>query len=270
MRADPGTRARVADVFRRCNAERRAALIAYLVAGDPSLDETPALLAAAAAGGADIIELGIPYSDPLADGPTIQAAAKRALDGGANFDRVLELMGRAREVLTRVPILAFSYYNPIFVRGVERSAADLAKAGFAGAILPDLPPEEAGPFVAAAQGAELSVAFLVAPTTPPERLPRVAALCTDFVYVVSRMGVTGAQTSPGEAAALIARVRSVTDKPLAIGFGIATVEQVATAAAVAEGVIVGSALLDRLQAASDKPRAAREFLAPLAAACKKT
>lgn len=257
----------VASVFERCAAENRAALIAYLMAGDPSLADMPGLLEAAAAGGADIIELGIPYSDPLADGPTIQAAAQRSLRAGTTFDGVLAMIGTLDRNRVAVPIIAFTYFNPVFVRGVERTARGLAAAGFAGTIIPDLPPEEAGGTADAFASNGVDLTFLVAPTTPSERIPMIAERSSGFVYVVSRMGVTGAgQTLDGSVAALVERLRPLTDKPLAVGFGVSTPEHARAIAAYADGVIVGSALIDRLSSAADKPAAVRELCAALALA----
>lgn len=265
MNANP-----IASVFERCAAENRAALIAYLMAGDPSLADTPALIEAAAAGGADIIELGIPYSDPLADGPTIQAAAQRSLRAGTTFDGALAMIAKLDRKRIAAPLIAFTYFNPVFVRGVERTAQGLSASGFAGAIIPDLPPEEAGGVadIFSASGAPLTL--LVAPTTPPERIPMIAERSSGFVYVVSRMGVTGAgQTLDGSVAELVARLRPLTNKPLAVGFGVSTPEHARAIAAYADGVIVGSALIDRVSGAEDKPAAARELCAMLAMASRR-
>jgi tryptophan synthase alpha chain len=258
----------IAHVFERCARERRAALIAYLMAGFPSMKQTPGLIRAALAGGADIIELGIPYSDPLADGPSIQAAAQRALNGGASFDAMLDCVESLNAGRLGAPLLAFSYYNPLYVRGLERCAQDLAAAGFAGAIVPDLPPEEAQPLLSAFEPRGLSVTFLVAPTTPPERARTVAAQCTDFVYVVSRMGVTGADRAIGAGVReLVERLRALTAKPLAVGFGVSSPEQVATVAAVADGVVVGSALVDCIARSPHPARNLQSLCASLRAAC---
>ncbi|HET9343068.1 MAG TPA: tryptophan synthase subunit alpha [Candidatus Eremiobacteraceae bacterium] len=260
----------IASVFERCAAENRAALIAYLMAGDPSLADTPGLIEAVAAGGADIIELGIPYSDPLADGPTIQAAAQRSLRAGTTFDGVLAMIAKLNRNRIAAPLVAFTYFNPVFVRGVERTARGLSASGFAGAIIPDLPPEEAvgTADIFAASGVPLT--FLVAPTTPSERIPMIAERSSGFVYVVSRMGVTGAgQTLDGSVADLVERLRPLTDKPLAVGFGVSTPDHARAIAAYADGVIVGSALIDCISSADDKPCAARELCAMLAMASRR-
>lgn len=261
----------VAGVFARCRAERRAALIPYLMAGDPTLRATPALLAAACKGGADIIELGIPYSDPLADGPTIQAAAQRSLQAGTTFDDVLAMVANLDRSRVDIPIIAFTYYNPIFVRGLDKTAGDLARVGFASAIVPDLPPEEADLAIAAFARAGIGLTFLVAPTTPIDRVRSIAARSSDFVYVVSRMGVTGATATMSETAEqIVRRLRPIVDKPLAVGFGVSTPEQAAAVARFADGVIVGSALIDRASAAADgqKETAVHDFCMSLATAVR--
>jgi tryptophan synthase alpha chain len=232
----------VEDVFARCRRQRRPAFIAFLTAGFPTLALTPELVRAASEGGADLIELGFPYSDPLADGPIIQASSQRALDNGADFDVVLALASRCS---VTAPLIAFTYYNPLYARGMQRAADDLREAGFAGAIVPDLPPEESRPLAEAFEARNLSLSFLVAPTTPPRRAAAIAAACTGFVYVAGRMGVTG--THLGVDRSLPTRLnelRKATDKPLAVGFGVSSPEDVRTIAQVADGVVVGSALVE--------------------------
>ena len=256
----------VGAIFERCKSEGRAALLAFLTAGYPSLALTPALVRAACEGGADIIELGFPYSDPLADGPTIQASSQRALEGGATYEAVLEM---ASGLNVPAPLLAFTYYNPLCARGLERAAAELAGAGFAGAIVPDLPPEEAQPLEEAVRRHGLSLTFLIAPTTPTERARTIAARSADFVYVVSRMGVTGTHAGIGGALAeTIAALRMVTEKPLAVGFGIAGADDARAVARVADGVVVGSALV-RAASDSDPVAAVRQLCTVLSAACSK-
>lgn len=258
----------IASVFERCAAENRAALIAYLMAGDPSLADTPALIEAASAGGADIIELGIPYSDPLADGPTIQAAAQRSLRAGTTFDGVLAMVAKLDRKRVLAPLIAFTYFNPVFVRGVERTARELSAAGFAGAIVPDLAPEEAGGAADTFSANGVPLTFLVAPSTPIERIPMIAQRSSGFVYVVSRMGVTGAgETLDASVAALVGRLRPLTDKPLAVGFGVSTPEHAKAIAACADGVVVGSALIDAMGIATgNQADAARAFCAALGSA----
>ena len=252
--------------FERCRAQRRVALIPYLMAGDPALDRTPAFLAAACAGGADIIEIGIPYSDPLADGPTIQAAAQRSLAAGATFDGVLDMARSLDRAAVPAPLIAFTYYNPVFVRGLEKTARDLAAAGFDAAIIPDLPPDEAHDARRAFAAAGVGIVFLVAPTTPLDRVRDIARRSDGFVYVVSRMGVTGAGRAIGESVrTLVERLRPLVDKPLAVGFGVSMPEHAAAIARYADGVIVGSALIDAI-AARPEPSTVETFCRSLAAA----
>jgi tryptophan synthase alpha chain len=256
----------VGAVFEHCKAEGRAALLAFFTAGHPSLEVTPALVRAACEGGADIIELGFPYSDPLADGPVIQASSQQALEGGATFGAVLEM---ASHLGARAPLLAFTYYNPLVVRGLERAAHELAEAGFAGAIIPDLPPEEAQPLATALKQCGLSLTLLVAPTTPLERARSIAARSDDFVYVVSRMGVTGTHAGIGDALELaIAALRTVTAKPLAVGFGVASTADARAVASFADGVVVGSALVGAASS-PDPVSAVGQLCAALSAACQK-
>ena len=253
-------------VFERAKTQGRAALIAFLTAGFPSLDTTRELVDAACDGGADIIELGFPYSDPLADGPAIQASSQRALEAGATFDAVLDAAARVK---VRQPLIAFTYYNPLFARGLMRAAADLAGAGFSGAIVPDLPPEESAPLEASFRAHELFLSFLVSPTTPLARAKEIAARSRGFVYVVSRTGVTGVHAGIGSGLdTTIEALRTVTQRPLAVGFGIATPAQAHAVARRADGVIVGSALVQ----ASGKPQpaeAVRALCASLSSACVK-
>jgi tryptophan synthase alpha chain len=263
--------ASVAEAFARRRLHGESAFIPYLVAGDPMLDAMPSLLEAACAGGADIIEIGLPYSDPLADGPTIAAAADRALRGGATFDAVLEAIQSFDRGIVTAPLVAFTYFNPLLVRGIDRSARDLAAAGFAGVIVPDLPPEESALVRERFNAAGLSMTYLIAPTTPASRFATIAACCSDFIYVVSRVGVTGAAAAPSENTEnIVGQVRKVTDKPVAVGFGIATPEQAAAVARFADGVVVGSALVDRVAAAKpgEEAAAVRDCCSSLTAAMR--
>ncbi|HTW84939.1 MAG TPA: tryptophan synthase subunit alpha [Candidatus Sulfotelmatobacter sp.] len=232
-------------VFARARAERRAALIPYVVAGDPDRETTLAVLEALTAAGADLIELGIPYGDPLADGPTIAAAGQRALDGGTRMADVLALATRARE-RGCAPIVFFTYVNPVDRYGPERFARDAAATGAVGAIVPDVSLEELDAFAPPLRAAGLAIPLLVAPTTPPARAERIAAASSGFVYLVSRLGVTGARREPdtGWLAGALARLRGVTSLPLAVGFGISTPAHAAAVGALADGVIVGSGLID--------------------------
>ena len=232
-------------VFARARAERRAALIAYVVAGDPDRETTLAVLDALTQAGVDLIELGIPYGDPLADGPTVAAAGQRALAGGIKFADSLEIAARAH-ARGAAPILFFTYLNPIDRFGAERFAHEAQQARAVGAIVPDVPLEELDAFAPPLRSAGLAIPLLVAPTTPPARAARIAAASGGFVYLVSRLGVTGVRREPDVAwaAGTIERLRPATELPLAVGFGISTAAHVAAIGALADGVIVGSALID--------------------------
>jgi tryptophan synthase alpha chain len=233
------------EAFARARAQRRAALIAYLVAGDPDTETTLAVIDALTAAGVDLIELGIPYGDPLADGPTIAAAGQRALVGGMRFGDSLAIAAQAH-ARGAAPLLFFTYVNPVDRFGAERFAHEARAAGAVGAIVPDVPLEELDAFAPPLRAAGLAIPLLIAPTTPQARAERIAAASTGFVYLVSRLGVTGARREPDVAwaADAIARLRPATPLPLAVGFGISTAAHVAAVGAVADGVIVGSALID--------------------------
>ncbi len=258
--------ARISGAFAKARAAGRGALIPYLCAGDPNRATSQVMLGAMGAAGADIIELGIPYGDPLADGPTIAAAAQRALDGGTTIDDALALATQAQRH-GAPPILMFTYFNPVLQFGIERFAQTLAEAAICGAIVPDMPLEESGPIRAAFRARGLAFPLLVAPTTPPERAARIVAASDGFTYVVSRLGVTSAAKEPdfGWIASRVAALRRVSDAPLAIGFGISTSEHVARACAVADGAIVGSALIDAYATAhgADAVERARAYICEL-------
>ncbi|TAM76400.1 tryptophan synthase subunit alpha [bacterium] len=259
------------DIFARARREGRPALIPYVMAGDPDPETTVAVVLALAEAGADAVELGIPYTDPLADGPTIQAAGQRALAGGATFEGVLALFDRLRAV-GGPPLIAFGYANPIERYGHARFAQRLAAAGALGAIVPDLPYEECAGLRGELRARGLGLTQLVAPTTSDERAARIAAASDGFLYVVSRMGVTGAGgIDPAPVIDQVRRLRRLTELPLAVGFGISKAEHVEAIGHVADGVIVGSALIDALggrrgEAASN---GARTFIASLKIASHK-
>jgi tryptophan synthase alpha chain len=238
---------RIRERFARRRAEGRPAFVAFLTAGDPSLDRTVEAASELEAAGADVLELGVPFSDPLADGPVIQRASERALARGVTLARVLEAVRCIRE-RSALPLLLFSYYNPLLQHGLERLACEAKEAGVDGALVTDLPPEEAGEWIAAARASDLDTVFLASPTSPPERLRSVAEASRGFVYAISRTGVTGERRSLSEdARPLVERLRALTDVPVALGFGLSTPEQVKEAAAVADGVVVGSALVRFLE-----------------------
>ena len=226
-------------------AAGRAAFIPYVMAGDPDLETTSSILEALRDAGTALVELGIPYGDPLADGPTIAAAGQRALARGTRIGDVFELVRRAR-ASGSPPIVLFTYLNPVLQYGIERFAADAQRSGAAGVIVPDAALEETAELRAVFARHELDTPLLIAPSTSPERAARIAAASTGFVYVVSRLGVTGAnqQRSFSSVRAQVAMLRGVTDKPLAVGFGVSSAAHVREIAAIADGVIVGSALID--------------------------
>jgi tryptophan synthase alpha chain len=238
---------RISQRFARRRAEGRPAFIAYLTAGDPSLDRTVGAAVELDGAGADVLELGVPFSDPLADGPVIQRASERALARGVTLPRVLETVRRIRE-RSAMPLLLFSYYNPLLQHGLERLAREAKAAGVDGVLVTDLPPEEAGEWVAVARAADIDTVFLASPTSPPERLKRVAEASRGFVYAISRTGVTGErQALSGDARPLVERLRGLTHVPVALGFGLSTPGQVREAGGVADGVVVGSALVRFLE-----------------------
>lgn len=238
---------RIGRRFERLKREGKKAFVAFLTAGDPSLDRTVAAAAELFEAGVDVLELGVPFSDPLADGPVIQRSSERALKRGTTLPTVLEAVRRIRRK-SELPLLIFSYYNPLLRHGLARLAADAREAGVDGVLVTDLPPEEAGPWLEAARPAALDTVFLAAPTSPDDRLHRVAEASRGFVYAVSRTGVTGERQSlSDDARPLVERLRARTAVPVALGFGISTPEQVGQAAAVADGVVVGSALVRFLE-----------------------
>ena len=234
---------RIERLFQRLKDQQRAALIAFLMGGDPSLERTPAIVAALERGGVDLIELGVPFSDPIADGPVIQAGGARALKAGANLRKVLEIAREIRKT-SEIPLLLFTYLNPALRYGFENLGRDAKAAGIDGCLLTDLSVEEAAPYVESMRKAGLDTVFLAAPTSTPERLRLVARYSTGFIYLVSRTGVTGERTALADTLQpLIASMRAVTKLPLAAGFGISTPEQAAAVARMADGVVVGSALV---------------------------
>jgi len=244
---------RIGRMFAGLQREGRKGLIAYLTAGDPAPERTPALVAALVRGGVDLIELGVPFSDPIADGPVIQAAGERALKAGTTLARVLEI---AREIRrsSQVPLLLFTYLNPVMRYGLERLAADAAAAGVDGCLLTDASVEEAHEYIGAMHRHGLDTVFLAAPTSTERRLRLVAQYSTGFVYLVSRTGVTGERTSlSSQAAPLIRAVRAVTDLPLAVGFGISRPEHVAELGRQVEAVVVGSAIVRMIERNADNP-----------------
>jgi tryptophan synthase alpha chain len=236
--------ARIQEAFAGSRARGRAAFIAYLCAGDPDFDTSLAASLAVAASGADILELGVPFSDPLADGLTNQLAAQRALESGMTSARVLELVGRIRQS-SQIPIVFYTYYNLVYSNGVDAYVRGARAAGVDGLLILDLPPEESGESERACRAHGMDTVCIVAPTTPDSRLPRIAASASGFIYYVSREGVTGVRDQvAGGIPEAVARIRAHTGLPVAVGFGISTRAQVAQVAAQADGVVVGSALVN--------------------------
>ena len=250
----------IAEAFAQAKAEGRVALIPYVMAGYPDVETSEALAVALGKAGADVLELGVPFSDPLADGATIQVASQHALNGGMTPSGALEL---AERVTAKVgtPVVLMGYYNPIFSYGIERYCARAAQAGVAGLIVPDLPPEEAETLRSAAAEHGIELIFLVTPTSTEQRIQQVAEMAGKtaggFVYCVSLSGVTGARDRlPEHLAAFIGRVRNATKLPLAVGFGVSRPEHVAEIGQIADGAVVASALINVVDGAASEDRVA--------------
>ncbi len=259
------------EVFFKCSQEGRAAFIPFIMAGDPNLEATAACLEALAAGGADIVELGVPFSDPIADGPVNQRAAVRALEAGTKLSGILQLVARHRDRLG-VPIILYTYFNLLHARGVERFAEQAAASGVDGVLCVDLPPEEGErDFIPALREQGVDAVFLLSPTSTRDRISKVAASSTGFVYYVSRTGVTGERTTlPDDLVRDVKRLRRRLNQPLAVGFGISTPQQVAAVGEIADGVVVGSALVRLIEENGGSPDLAllledrvRDLSAPL-------
>lgn len=249
---------RIADRFARLRQDGRSALVTYLQAYDPDPATSLAILRGLPGAGADVIELGMPFTDPMADGPSIQKAALRALKAGATLSRVLAMVRDLRKQDATTPVVLMGYYNPILAYGVARFCTDAAASGVDGLIVVDVPPEEADEIEPHAKEQGLDLIRLVAPTTDDARLPRVLAATSGFVYYVSITGITGTRSATAEdLAAAIPRIRAHTALPVCIGFGIRTPAQAATAARIADGAVVGTALVDTLGASLDEQGRAR-------------
>lgn len=251
---------RIGKRFAKLRAEGRAGLVTFTTAGDPDLETSAAILKGLPAAGADLIELGVPFSDPMADGPAIQASSLRAIKAGMTLTKVLAMVSDFRKGDDETPVILMGYYNPIYIYGVERFLADALKAGVDGLIVVDLPPEEEGELCLPALDAGINFIYLTAPTTDDKRLPRVVEHASGFVYFVSITGITGTKSAKAaDVAEHVRRIKNHTDLPVAVGFGIRTPEQAAEIATVADAVVVGSALVDRVTANLDdsaKPTAA--------------
>lgn len=258
---------RLAARFAQLRARGERALLPFLTAGDPSLEATPELVLAAAAAGADAIEIGVPFSDPIAEGPVIQRASERALRAGANLRRVLQLVAQLRPQI-EAPLLLMGYANPFYAMGAEAFAAEASKAGVDGVICPDLPPEEGADFYAALAGRGVDGVLMAGPTTTPERLAQLSRQTRGFLYYVSLTGVTGARSrlAPGLEAGVRAARQSAAI-PVCVGFGVSTPAQAGEIARYADGVVVGSALVSRIEEAANRGAAA-EAVANFVAALK--
>ncbi len=256
---------RLAQAIAAARAKGRAAFIPYITAGDPNLEATADFVESLAKAGADIVELGVPFSDPIADGPVNQKAAERALASGTSLDNIFTTVERLRRRGAAIPIVLFTYFNPIHSMGLENFARRARSAGVDGVLVVDLPPEEAGPHIEAARAADLETVFLASPTTSVCRLSLINDASSGFVYYVSRLGVTGERPELSKTLAQeIARVRRHVTVPLAVGFGISTPEQAASVGGLADAVVVGSALVRLI--AENPPEIARELLGRRAAA----
>jgi tryptophan synthase alpha chain len=238
---------RIARRFASLRQERRAGLVTYLTAGDPDLDTSAKLFAGLAAAGADLIEIGMPFSDPMADGPAIQEAGQRALKQGMNLRGTLSLVRKLRRVDEATPVVLMGYYNPIYRYGPAVFARDAIDAGVDGLIIVDLPPEEDAELTGPSRAAGLDVIRLATPTSDENRLPRIVEQASGFIYYVAVAGITGTRSADSsEVATAVARLRRFTDLPIAVGFGIRTPEQAAAVARTAEAAVVGTALVQRL------------------------
>ncbi len=260
-------------MFKQVSSQGRAAFIPFITCGDPDAGTTVELVEAMVEAGADLIELGLPFSDPLADGPTIQAASQRALAGGMNLQRFLETVASIRS-RTTVPLVLMGYYNNLLQYGLQRFAQEAAEVGVDGTIIPDLPLEEAREWMGVAKAHGLANILLTAPTTPRERAARIARATTGFLYHVSVTGITGARTAlPPDLADSISALKEFSKVPVCCGFGVSTRQQVAMLSRVADGVIVGSAIVKRIEATMGQGRSAvvaavKSLVADLAQGCR--
>lgn len=233
--------------FAELSAKGRKAFVAYVMAGDPDYDTSLSIVLGLPAAGVDIIELGLPFTDPMADGPTIQLAGQRALEGGMTLDRTLQIVRELRKTDTTTPVVLMGYYNPIYSRGVDRFLVQAKEAGIDGLIIVDLPPEEDSELCLPAQVAGLNFIRLATPTTDDKRLPKVLQNTSGFVYYVSITGITGAaQAQATDVGPEVARIKSQTALPVIVGFGIRTADAARDIAGVADGAVVGSAIVERI------------------------
>lgn len=253
---------RLQHTFAELRAGKTGGLVTYVTAGDPDLDRSTAVVLAIAEAGADVIEIGVPFSDPIADGPVIQRASERALAAGASLTSALDLVAEVRRTI-ETPIVLFTYVNPVVRMGTDRFVARAVQAGVDGVLLLDLPLEEAGPMHEALEAAGLDTILLISPTTTPARLATAAAMGRGFLYAISRLGVTGVRDSvAGTARPVVEQIRAVTDLPVALGFGISRPEHVRETCTYADAAVVGSALVQVIADAAhgDEARAAGAFV----------
>jgi tryptophan synthase alpha chain len=260
---------RIDSLFARLKTDNRSAMVAYITGGDPTLAASAKIAVALEQAGVDVLELGIPFSDPLADGATIQAAAGRALAAGATVAGILDLIREIRKT-SEIPIVLFAYLNPVYSYGFTKFQEDALAAGADGLLLLDLPPTEAAQNSELTSSSNLRTIRLIAPTTPPERLREITDAAEGFIYYVSREGVTGEQSSlSADIADRVAAIRALTQVPVAVGFGISTPDQAATVAALADGVVVGSAIVRKIGEIGDTPDLSEkiaDFVRPIAQA----
>jgi tryptophan synthase alpha chain len=255
---------RIETTFARLKAERRKAFVAFVMAGDPDRDSSLALVRGLPAAGVDLIELGMPFTDPMADGPSIQRAGQRALEAGQTMDGTLAMVRAFREADAATPVVLMGYYNPVYSRGVDRFLAEAVAAGVDGLIVVDLPPEEDAELCLPARAAGLDFVRLATPTTDDRRLPTVLTNTSGFVYYVSITGITGAAAADAAAVAPeVARIKAATPLPVCVGFGIRTPAAAAAVAGIADGAVVGSAIVDRI-GRGDRPDDVLAFVRSLA------
>jgi len=264
MTATPAIASRISRRFAELRESGEMGIVAYITAGDPSLEATEKFVLALAEAGADVIELGVPFSDPLADGPTIQRASERALKSGTTLHGVLDLVRQIRDskgAAAEVPLVLFSYYNPVFQMGQEKFAANASSAGADGVLITDLTPEESADYRRILAAHHLDTIFLAAPTSDDDRLQEISAVSSGFLYLISRTGVTGAKDAlPDDLPALLRRARAFTQLPIAVGFGISLPGHVSVLGGLADAAVVGSALVSEIETATtkDSSRAAIE------------